>query len=135
MLAQARDDVEREIGALELRIGIEDDRNIDGVGDGAEIAFDLRLGEREIGFENGENAAGAEFLVTPRLVDRVPRRGGRDAGHHRHAAGGGFDGRAHHVGALHGPQISEFAGRAERRDAVHAGFDQIVDQFARAHGS
>ena len=72
MLAQARDHVEREIGALELRIGIEDDRHIDRIGDGAEIAFDLRLGEREIGFENGENAGGAELLVAPRLVTASP---------------------------------------------------------------
>ena len=46
-----------------LRIGVEHDRNIDGVGDGAEIGFDLRVLEREVGFEDGEDAVGAEPLV------------------------------------------------------------------------
>ena len=32
MVGQPRDDIEREIAALELRIGVEHDRDVDGVG-------------------------------------------------------------------------------------------------------
>ena len=74
MLREARDHVERKVAALELRIGVEHDRNVDRVGDGAEIGFDLRVLEREIGFENGEDAVGAELLVRLRLFDRVRGR-------------------------------------------------------------
>jgi hypothetical protein len=44
-----------------MRIGVEHDRNVDGVRDRAEIALDLRVPEREIGFENGENAVGVNY--------------------------------------------------------------------------
>ena len=125
---EPRDDVERQIGALELRIGIEHDRHVDGVGDGAEIILDLRVLEREIGFQDGENAIGAELVVKARLRDGVCRRGRRNAGDHRNAAGRGLDRGAHDGGALLVIEIGEFAGRAERRHAMHAGGDEIVDQ-------
>ena len=40
MLAEPRDRVEREVAALELRIGVEHDGNVDGVRDGAACATD-----------------------------------------------------------------------------------------------
>ena len=70
------------------------------VGDGAEIRFDLCFRQREIGFEDGEDAVGAELLVVARLRHRVRGRRRRDARDHRHAACGGFDRRLHHFGAL-----------------------------------
>ena len=71
MLGEARDHVEAEVAALELRIGVERDRQIDRIGDGAEILFDLRILEREIGFEDGKDAVDAELLIMPRLLDRI----------------------------------------------------------------
>ncbi len=132
MRREAGDDVEGEVAALELRVGVEHHGNVDGVGDGAEVAFDLGVLEREIGFEDGEDAGGAEALIMLRLGDRVRRRGRGDAGHHRHAAGRGFDGRGDDGGALLAVEIGELAGRAERREAVHAGGDEIARE-ARQH--
>jgi hypothetical protein len=63
MLGEPRDHVEREVAALELRVGVEHDRDVDGVGNRAEVAFDLRVVEREIRFEDGEDAVGAEPLI------------------------------------------------------------------------
>ena len=100
MLREPRDHVEREIAALELRIGVEHDRNVDRVGDGAKVGFDLRVLEREVGFEDGEDAVGAELLVDLRLLDGVGGRGRGDARDHRHAFARGFDRRAHHGLAL-----------------------------------
>jgi hypothetical protein len=131
MLAEPRDHVEREVAALELRIGIEHDRNVDGVGDGAEIALHLRIPEREVGFEDGENAVGAELLVAPSLRDRVGRCGRGDARYDRDAAAGGGDRRAHHRLALGAVEIGELAGRAERGQPMHAGRDEIIDQPAQ----
>ena len=86
MLGEPRDHVEGQVGALELRVGVEHDRNVDRVGDGAEVAFDLRVLEREIRFEDGEDAVGAEPLIGPRLRDRIGGGGRGDAGDDRHAA-------------------------------------------------
>ena len=98
MRGEPRDHVEREVAALELRIGVEHDRNVDGVGDGAEVGFDLRVLQREIGFEDREDAVGAELLVARRLRDRVGGRGRGDAGDHRHAPLRRLDRGAHHGG-------------------------------------
>ena len=74
-----------KVAALELRIGIKHDRNVDRIGDGAEVSLDLRILEREIGFEDGEDAVGAEVLIVPRLRHRVGGGGRGNAGDYRHA--------------------------------------------------
>ena len=122
---EPRDHVERQVAALELRIGVEHHRNVDRVGDGAEVGFDLRVLEREIGFENGEDAVGAELLVALGLLDRVGGGGRRDARDHRHALVRGLDGRRTTVCALLAVEIGELAGRAERGQPMHAGLDQV----------
>jgi hypothetical protein len=43
MLGEACDNVEGEITALKLWIGVEHDRHVDSIGDREEIAFDLRV--------------------------------------------------------------------------------------------
>ena len=60
---EPRDHVKREIGALELRVGVDHDGNVNGVGNGAEVRFDLRVGDREIRLHDRENAVGAELLM------------------------------------------------------------------------
>ena len=134
MRGEPRDNVKRQIAALEIRIGIEHHRDIDGVGDGAEVGLDLRVFQREIGFENGEDAVGAESLIALRLFDRVGGRCRGDAGDHRHALVRGFNGGLDHGVALFAREIGEFAGRAERRQPMHAGVDQIGRQFAQHIG-
>ena len=74
MLAEPRDHVEREVGTLELGVGIEHDGNLDRVGDRAEIAFDCCVRQREIGFKDGEDTVGSQALTSLRLCDRI---GGR----------------------------------------------------------
>ena len=69
VLGEPRDDVEGKVAALELRIGVEHHRNVDRVGDGAEVGFDLRILEWKIGFEDGEDAVGAERLIVHGLCD------------------------------------------------------------------
>ena len=113
-----------------MRIGVDHHGNIDGIGNGTEIGFDLRIAEREIGFENRKNAVGTELLTGLRLRDRIRRRGRGDASDHRHAAFRGFDRGFHHHRALHVIEIGELAGRAERRQPVHTGFDEIVAEPA-----
>jgi hypothetical protein len=115
-------------------VGVEHHGNIDSVGDSAEIGFDLRVLERKIGLEDRQDSAGAERLVIARLRHRVRCRGRGDAGDHRHAALCGLDGGAHHGAALLAVEIGELAGRAERREAVHPGLDQVVAQFCQHVG-
>jgi len=43
MHGEPLDDVERQIGPLELRIGVDDDGNAYRIGNRAEITFDLRV--------------------------------------------------------------------------------------------
>ena len=129
-----RDRVERKVAALELRIGVEHDRDVDRVGDGAEVGFDLRVLEREVGFEDGEDAVGAELLIILGLRDGVGGGGRGDAGDHRHALLRGLDGRLHHGGALLAVEIGKLAGRAERGEPVHAGLDQVVAELAQHIG-
>ena len=134
-VGEPRDHIERQIGALELRIGVDHDGNVDRVGNGAEIGFDLRIGEREIGFQDRENAVGAELLIGLRLRHRVRRRGRGDAGDHGHAALRGLDRGLHHRRALRVVEIGELAGRAERRQPMHAGLDEIVAEPAQHLGA
>ena len=128
------DRVERKVAALELRIGVEHDRNIDRVGDGAEVGLDLRVLEREIGFQDGEDAVGAEPLIVLRLRHRVGGGGRGNAGDHRHALLRRLDGRLHDGGALLVVEIGKLAGRAERGEPMHAGLDQIVAELAEHIG-
>ena len=90
MRGEPLDHIQREVGALELRIGIDHDGNVDGIRDGAEVGFDLRVADREIRLHDRENAIGAEFLMRPCLRHRVRRRGRCDAGNDRHPAPGGL---------------------------------------------
>jgi hypothetical protein len=69
-----------------------------------------------------------------RLRDRVGRCCGRNAGDDRHTAGRCFDGRTHNGTALLGVEVREFAGRAERRQAMDTGTDKIVGQPAKHIG-
>ena len=134
MLGQTRDNVEREIAALKLRIGVKHDRNVDRVGDGAKVGFDLRILEREVGFENCENAVDAEFLAGLRLFDCIGGHGRRDTCDHRHAFCRRLDRRLHDRLALCAIEIGEFAGRAKRRQAMHAGLDEVGRELAKHVG-
>ena len=72
--------------------------------------LDLRLLERKIGFQNGEDAVGAERLPRLRLRDRIGGRGRGDAGDHRYPLIGRFDGRLYHRFFLCAIEVGEFAG-------------------------
>jgi hypothetical protein len=110
MLGEARDDVEREIGTLELRIGVDDDGNVHGIRDAAEIGFDLRIRQREVGLQDRQDSLGTEPLVGLRLCDGIGDGRGGDTGHHRHAAPRGLDRRLYYGRALRGVEIGELAG-------------------------
>ena len=135
MACEPLDHVERQIRALELRIGVDHDGNIDRIRDRAEIGFDAGVGNRKIGFHDRQNAVGAELLIRPRLRHRIRRRGRGNAGDHGHAALCGLDRGLHHRRALRCVEIGELAGRAERRQSVHAGLDEIVAQPRQHVGS
>ena len=135
MFGEPCDDVEGEIGALKLRIGVDHHGNVDRVRDGAKVGFDLRVVDREIRLHDRQDAVGAKLLVSLRLRHRIRGRCRSDAGDHRHAFLRGFDGRLHHRGALLAAEIGELAGRAERRQPVHAGLDQIVAEPAEHVGA
>jgi hypothetical protein len=130
MLRELCDHIQREIAALEIRVGVEHDRNVDRVRNRAEVSLDLSILQREIRFEDREDAGRAHRLVIARLRHRVAGRRRRDAGDHRHALVGGFNRRLHHIAPLRLVEIRKLARRTERRQAVNAGFDQIVGQFA-----
>ena len=131
MRREPLDHIQRQVRALELRIGVDHDGDIDRIGNGTEVGFDLRLGERKIGFEDRQDTVGAALLIGFCLHDCVRGRCRGDAGNDGHAAIGGLDGRLHHGGALRIVEIGEFAGRAERRQAVHAGLDQVIAKGAQ----
>ena len=131
MFSTAREPLDhgkRKIGSLKLRIGVEHDGAGDGVRDRLEIGLDARVRDRKIGFEDREHAVDAERDECLRKLDRAGRRGRGDAGDDGHASAR----RAHHaiddLDPLLGVEIGEFAGRAERREAMHAGLDQMLDE-------
>ena len=78
---------ERQVAALELRVRVQHDSAVDGIGDGAEVGHHAIVRHREVGLEDREDAGAAEPAPFERLAHRI--RGGRrgDAGGHRHAAG------------------------------------------------
>jgi len=59
MFTEPRDDIERQVGALKLRIGVEDNRKSDGVRYSVEVGLDLRCHQRKVGFKNRKNTVGA----------------------------------------------------------------------------
>jgi hypothetical protein len=61
MRREPGDDVERQVRALKLWIGVDHHGDIDRVRDSAEIGFDLRIAEREISFQDRQNAVDAEL--------------------------------------------------------------------------
>ena len=61
------DAIKRKIRALELRIGVDHDGNIDRIRDAPEIGFHLRVGKRKVRFQNRQNAVGTELLIRDRL--------------------------------------------------------------------
>jgi hypothetical protein len=125
-LREAVDRAEREVAALEPRIGVEHDRTGDRVGDRLEVGDDAILGHREIGLENREDAGAAQALEFGRLPDRLGRGGRRDARDHRHPPGRPLERHLDHPALLRPLQIGELAGRAERCQPVHAGRDQML---------
>ncbi len=135
MRRETRNHIQRQIGALELRIGVDHHGNIDRVRDGAKVRFDLRIAKREIRFQDGEDAVGTHLLIGPRLRHRIQRRGRDDAGDHRHPPLRSFNRRLHHCDALHVVEIGELAGRAERRQPVHPRYDEIVAEPAEYFGT
>lgn len=128
MACEPLDAVEREVRALELRIGVDHDGDVDRLCNRAEIGFDLRIGKREIRLQDRQNAVGPARLIRFRLRHGVQCRGRGDAGHHRHAAAGRFDGGLDDRHPLGAAQIRKLAGRAERRQAVHPGSNEILAQ-------
>jgi hypothetical protein len=73
MLAEPCDHIERQVAALKLRVGVENDWNLHRIGDRAEVRFDLRILNRKVGIENGEDDDGSELLKRLRLRDRIRR--------------------------------------------------------------
>ena len=61
MLCEPRNHIQREVRSLELRVGVHHHGNVDRIGNGAEIGFDLPVLERKIGFQDRKDAVGAEF--------------------------------------------------------------------------
>ena len=70
---EPRDHIQRQVRTLELRVSIDHHGNIDGVGDSAEIGFDLRVGDRKVRLQNCEDAVGTELLICLRLRHGVRR--------------------------------------------------------------
>ena len=102
----------------------------------AEIGFYLRIRERKISLQNRKNAVGAKLLISFRLRHRIVCGGGHDARHDGHAPLRSLDRCAHDRRPLLAVQIGKLPGRAERRQAMHAGLDEVVAEpaeHARAH--
>ena len=128
---EPRDDIEREVGALELRVGVDHDGNVDGVGNGAEIGFHARIAKRKIRFQDRQNAVGTKPLIGLGLRHRIRDRGRDHARDHGHAAFRRRDRGLDHGRALRGIEIGEFAGRAERCQPVHTGGNEIVAELTQ----
>jgi hypothetical protein len=75
VFSETRDHVERKIAALELWIGIEHKGNVDGIGNAAEIGFDLSILQRKIGFQYRQNAVRTKGLICFRLLNGFGRGG------------------------------------------------------------
>ena len=118
-----------------MRIGVDDDRNVDRIGNRAEIGLDAGIGQREIRFEDRKDAVGAEFLIGLGLRHRIRRRCRDDAGDHGHAALRRCDRGLDHRGALRGIEIGEFAGEyftsALRKRFVWIDWRYFPEAFAK----
>jgi hypothetical protein len=124
------DDVERQVRALELRIGVDHDGNIDRIGNGAEIGLDTASGKAGNTLRGWRGCRRRRASGTPSPAPPHPpsrsRRRPRSQARRRFAAAMVVSTTAV---ALCGIEVSEFAGRAERCQPVHAGCNEIVAQL------
>ena len=111
---EPRNDLDRQIRALKIWIGIDHDGNVDGVGDRAKISFHLSVLQREIRFQDREDAVGSELLIFLGLNHRIGCRCRGDTCHNRYAAPGRLDRRLHDPRTLEVVEIGELTGRAQR---------------------
>src|SRR5438270_14101771 len=59
--------IEREVRALELRIGVDLEGNINRIGKGAKIGFEPRVPKRKIGFPYRQDDLGPELSIRTAL--------------------------------------------------------------------
>ena len=122
---------QRKIRTLKIRIGVEHRRQLGGVRNGSEIRNHRRIIQREIGFQNGEDAIRPHRRVIARLAFRIHNRGRRNAGHHRHTARGLGDHNFNNAPPLRQIQISKLTRATQGRQPMHAGCDQMIHQAAQ----
>ncbi len=129
-MAQTLDHWQSEIGTLELRIGVENDRPaLRCLGYSREIGFDALVADREISFENRQYAVGSGLDHIFRLSNRIAYRRRRHAGDNGHPAAIGPDYRVDDVPPLLLGEIGKFTGAAERRQSVDPRVDQVIHQI------
>ncbi len=118
---QPLDHGKRKVRALEIRVGVEHDRERHRVRHRLEVGVDAVIGNRKVGFEDRENAVAADALHLARLEDGVGDRRRRHAGYDRNAPVGRLHDDFDDAPPLRPVEIGEFAGRPKRREAVDAG--------------
>ena len=123
---QPFDNIDGQMAALEVRIGINNDRQVGAVCNRAEIHFRFLIAEREIGFKDREDAIGAGAPVGDRLFDGVRSGCAGDTSDDRRSARRGIGRDIDDTLPLLAIQVGELAGAAEWRETVDAETDQIV---------
>jgi hypothetical protein len=89
---------------------------------------DTLVRDREVGLEDGEHAGAAHALEGLRLADRICRGSRGHARHHRHAPSRRVQRHLDDAPSLLERQVRELAGRAQRREPVHARPNQVLDE-------
>ncbi len=108
--AQPVYDGQAQVRSLKVRVGIEHNGNRNRLGDCLEIGEYTLIGDREVGIENGEDAAAAQILEFPCLGNSVSDRGRCHPRNDGNAAFGRCDDHLNDAPPLRPGQIGKLAG-------------------------
>ena len=129
---QPDDDLGADVDAGHARQVVDQQRDIDGIGDAGVVADELLFFQVPGGRRQDRDRCGAGASGVLGQLNRLKRAGGAGADDHRHAAGDVAD----HVGgdglALARLEVEELADAAEQKEAMHVVGDHAVDM--PAHG-
>jgi len=124
------EDLDADLDAATAGDGVEDDRAVGGVGDGAEMPEESLLRRAVVVGGDDEEGVGARGDGGGGEVHGLAGRVGAGAGDHRHAAARVLDHAANDLEVLAVVHGGRFAGGADGHEAVDAGLDLEVHQAA-----
>ena len=121
--------LDRDVGDGAARHVVDEDRNVDGIGNGPEMRVEAVLRRLVVIGHDDKCGIGAGFLGVNGIVDGFGGAVRAGSGDHRHAAAGFLDADFDDALVLVRRQRRAFAGGADRHQAMAALVDLPVDEF------